>query len=42
MGNVGSHLDIVELLLVDVMGYVLPTAVPSYFVSGIMLVDVGG
>ncbi len=42
MGNVGSHLDIVELLLVDVMGYVLPTAVPSHFVSGIMLVDVSG
>ena len=42
MGNVGTHLDVVELLLIDVMGYVLPTAVPSYFVARVTLMNVGG
>lgn len=42
VGDVGAYLDVVELLLVDVMGYVLPTAVPGNLVAGIALVDVSG
>ena len=42
VGNVGSYLYVVELLLVYVVGYILPTAVPSHFMAWIMLVDVCG
>ena len=40
VGDVGAHLDVVELLLVDGMGYVLPPAVPSHLIAGIASVDV--
>ena len=42
VGNVGPYLDVVELLLVYVVGYILPTAVPRHFMAWIMLVDVCG
>jgi hypothetical protein len=40
VGDIGTYLDVVELLLVDIVWNILPTAVPRHFVLGITLVDV--
>lgn len=42
VGDIGTYLNVVELLLVYVMGDVLPATVPSHFVAWITLMDVGG
>lgn len=40
MGNVGAHLYVVELLLVNSMGNILTAAIPRYFVLRVSLMDV--
>ena len=42
MGDIGTYLDVVELLLVDIVRNVLSTAIPRHFELGIIPVNVGG
>ena len=41
MGEVGPDLDVVELLLVDIVGDVLPATVPRHLVARVAAVQVG-
>ena len=40
MFDIGSHLDVVEVSLVDHLGNAQPSTVPCYLVHGVLLMDV--